>query len=211
MVVTHRDRDRVAAPGLVPHTGSAPATALPPGPSPTLRARLGAFFGVDDHWVRQGSVTRWDAVLGLMILLLSTVALELIRSGGALRDIDRPVWAQWLVVALGAAVLVGRRRWPLTVTSVAALHMVVVTITMPEVAVQLAMQALYFIAIFSGVAWARSRRDMLVVMGVVVVVMFVWITWQFAVGSGIDDVRRILELEGGESFGLVSPTAAWVL
>jgi signal transduction histidine kinase len=211
MVVTHRDGDRAVPPAHVPHGGSAPAAAPPPGPSATLSARLGAFFGVDDHWVRQGSVTRWDVLLGLMVLVFSTVALELIRSGGALRDIDRPGWAQWLAVALGAALLVGRRRWPLTVASLAALHMVVVGIAMPEVAVQIAMQVFYFVAIFSGVAWAQSRRDMLAVTGVVVVVMFVWIAWQFAVGSGIDDIRRSLELDGSETFGLVSPIAAWVL
>ena len=43
--------------------------------------------------------------------------------------------------------------------------MFVVGVTMPTVMGQLALQIVYFVAIFSGVAWARDRRGMLVVVG----------------------------------------------
>ena len=176
-----------------------------------LLERAGRFFAVDDHWERGGALDRWDAVVGAATFVFAGLTLETYRSVGALQDSDAPLWAQWLAVATGALLLVGRRRWPLVVTSVAALHMFVVGVTMPEVMGQVTMQVIYFCAIYSGVAWARSRRDAVVVAGLVVTFMFAWIAWGFALGNAIDDIRSGLEDDASRSFGFLSPVAAAVL
>jgi hypothetical protein len=90
-------------------------------------------------------------------------------------------------VSLGACSswggVAGRSPSPLA----AAVHMFVVGVTMPEVMGQFTLQVVYFIA-FSAVAWARDRRLMLAVVGSIVLVMFVWIAWQFLLGSGVQEI-----------------------
>ncbi|WP_088318025.1 sensor histidine kinase [Kineosporia sp. R_H_3] len=182
-----------------------------PAPSVALRERLTRFFALDDDWERPGALDGWDVVVGLGTLLFSAVTFELMRSAGLTESVTAPGWVQWAAVVGGAAILVWRRRRPLTVLVLAAVHMFVVGVTMPEVMGQLSMQVVYFCAIFSGVAWARSRREMLVVVTLVVTFMFAWLAWGFAFGSGVDDIVEALEEDATKQFGLVSPVAAAVL
>jgi signal transduction histidine kinase len=169
------------------------------------------FFAVEDPWQRPGRLERRDVLVGLGTWSLSTFSLELSRSLGGLDTVGQPAWLQWLAVALGAGLLVGRRRWPLTVAALAALHMFVLGLTMPVVMAQLALQIVYFVAIFSGVAWARSRRDMLIVIGAVVALMIVWLAWSFALGSALDEIRSNLDKEPPAAVGLVGGVTAAVL
>ena len=48
-------------------------------------------------------------------------------------------------------------------------------LTMPSVMGQFTLQVVYFVAIFSGVSWARDRRLMIGVVGAIVLAMFVWL------------------------------------
>ncbi|GAB3441966.1 hypothetical protein GCM10027517_18560 [Phycicoccus ginsengisoli] len=182
-------------------------TLVPPPTS--ARRSLAQFFAVEDPWERRGTVSRQDWVVGAVAVLLTTVLLELSRSAGGLDHVTAPPWVQDLVAAAGAALLVGRRRWPLVVTVLAAAHMFVLGVTMPQVMGQFAMQVVYFTAIFSGVAWARHRRDMSLVVGGVIVFMFLWLAWQFALGSGLDNIRADLGPDA-RTRGLVPPVTAYV-
>lgn len=182
-------------------------TSAPARPSPH-RQRV-AFLALDDPWERRGAVSRQDWVVGAAAVLLTTVLLELSRSAGGLDHVAAPAWVQDLAAAAGAALLVGRRRWPLVVAVLAGAHMFVLGVTMPQVMGQFAMQVVYFTAIFSGVAWARSRRDMALVVGGVIVFMFLWLAWQFALGSGIDTIRADLGPDT-RTRGLVPPVTAYV-
>lgn len=191
-----------------------PSVVAPPtsrGPWGRLGEGVAAFFCVDDPWQRGGAIRRRDLAVGLVALALSLASLELSRSAGLLRDLTTPVWLQWLAVVLAAALLVARRRWPLTVACLGALHMFVVGVTMPEVMGQFAMQILYFAILLSGVGWARSRRDMQLVMGGIVLFMAAWLSWQLALGSGIDMMRRDIGGDADERFGPLSPITAGVL
>lgn len=168
---------------------------------PSTSQRALTWFGVDDAWERpRPPIGRQDVVLAVGVEAVSLLALELVRSAGGLDHTDAPVWAQWLAVSTGAALLLGRRRWPLVVAMLAALHMFVAGVTMPQVMGQVSLQIVYFVALLSGVAYARDRRAMVVVIGTIVLFMFAWITWQFAVGSAAQDM--IDETEDGEPAGL---------
>lgn len=184
-----------------------------PDPAPARRSvgdRLSDAFGVEDPWVRpRPGVERRDVVLAAAVGLVGVVSLELARSLGAFEDVGGPVWLQVLAVLSGAALLVGRRRWPLTVALLAAAHMVVVGVAMPMVMGQLTLQVAYFIAFLSGVAWARDRRAMVAVMGVIVVVMFAWVALQFAVGNAVQEI--IDETSDLERTGLLGPVPSAVL
>ncbi|MCW2737080.1 sensor histidine kinase [Nocardioides sp.] len=155
-------------------------------PSPSQRVL--EWFGVDDAWERpRPAIGRQDVVLAASVEAISLLALELVRSSGGLEHTDGPVWAQWAAVSTGAVLLLGRRRWPLTVAILAAAHMFVAGVTMPEVMGQLSLQIVYFVALLSGVAWARDRRAMAIVVSTIVLFMFAWITWQFALGSTVQE------------------------
>ena len=155
---------------------------------PSSRQRLLDWFGVDDEWERpRPAVGRQDVVLAASVEAVGLLALELVRSTGGFEHTDAPVWAQWLAVSTGAVLLLGRRRWPLAVALLAAAHMFVAGVTMPQVMGQTSLQIVYFVALLSGVAWARDRRTMVVVVCTIVLFMFAWIGWQFAVGSAAQD------------------------
>lgn len=155
---------------------------------PSTSQRVLTWFGVDDTWERpRPPIGRQDVVLVVSVEVISLLALELVRSSGGFEHTDVPVWAQWLAVSSGALLLLGRRRWPLTVSLAAAVHMFVAGVAMPEVMGQLSLQIVYFVALLSGVAYARDRRAMVVVIGTILLVMFAWITWQFAVGSSLQE------------------------
>lgn len=168
-------------------------------------------FGVDDPWVRpRPPIERRDVVLALVVALVGLVSLELVRSFGSLDEhTSASPWIQRLAVLSGSLILLGRRRWPLIVALVMAGHMIAVGVTMPMVMSQFTLQAAYFIAFLSAVAWARDRRAMVAVAGIIVVVMFAWIALQFAVGNSLD--QQMLEDEGINPTGPISPLVSLVL
>ncbi|MGL4177009.1 MAG: histidine kinase, partial [Dermatophilaceae bacterium] len=172
--------------------------------------RVAGWFGADEDWERpRPPVGRTDVVIAVAFAAIGLFSLEMVRSVGLLEDAPFPWWVHWIATVTGAALLVGRRRWPLTVGAVAATHMVVVGVTMQVIMGQVTLQAVYFFAVMSAVAWASDRRWMTVVVAVIVLVMFVWIALQFLVGSVVQD---ILDRTGdGERPGIVAPVLASVL
>jgi signal transduction histidine kinase len=173
-----------------------------------LLERTATWLGLDDDWERpRPALGTRDVVLPLVIAAFGLFTLELVRSLAVIDD-SLPVWGQWLVVASGAGLLVWRRRWPLVVTTLASLHMFVTGVTAPDIMGQLSLQIVYFVAIFSGVAWARDRRVMAIVVSLIVASMFAWIAWQFVVGSSLDDY---LAEAGEEATGTFGPVTATVL
>jgi signal transduction histidine kinase len=87
--------------------------------------------------------------------------------------------------------------------------MVVVGVTMPMVMGQFTLQFVYFLAIFSGVAWARDRRSMALVVGLILLFMFAWLVWLFAVGSGVQQI--VDQTRAVERAGWFAPVTAGVL
>lgn len=177
-------------------------------------ARLAAWFGVDSAWERIPSdparVRRIDTIIAVVFALVGMLGIELMRSIDLLSGTRGPSWLAHVAILTAAAPLALRRSYPLTIAAFLSLHMLITGLTLPNVMGSVPLQIMYFFAIFTGVAWARDRRTMLIVIGGVVIVMGTWITWQFAVGSGIEEILdndgRPLEQQG--FFGL---TTAFVL
>lgn len=178
------------------------------------RARASRFFALDERahgeageWVRRPvpGAGRHDLVVAVVLLALSAVGLELARSSGALTT-GHPLWQEYAALVAMAAVIAVRRRWPLVCALLASAVFFVVGVTMPDIALQLSMQGLYFYALFSAMAWALDRRAALLVMGFVLLVMFGWLTWQFSVGRAVDEITA----SSHSADGPISPVAATV-
>ncbi|HEU5000355.1 MAG TPA: sensor histidine kinase [Lapillicoccus sp.] len=176
----------------------------------TWRTRVADFFALDSGWVRvpPASARRRDATVALVLFAVSAVGLEMLRSGGGLRN-DTPVWLEYLGIAAMAAPIAVRRRWPLGVAVVASIAFFAVGLRMPDIAMQLSVQGLYFFALFSAMAWARDRRVALMVMGGVLVLMFGWLAYQFLLGSAVAQINEDLG-DPARSRGTVNPIVAAV-
>ena len=172
------------------------------------RARLREFFALDSDWARvRPDVGRHDVLFALMMMGLGLVTLELLRSVGVLDEVEAPAWAQVAATLSAPVLLIWRRNRPLTVWSLAALHIFVVGLTMPILMGQLTMQLVYFSALYSAVAWSLDRRQMAIVVGLSMAALFVWIAWDIAVGSGIDTLIGA-QADAPERTGLIPPFAA---
>ena len=179
------------------------------GVTPTgLRARAAKFFGLGDDEIRVPgpASARVDVLLAVVLFLLSALGLELARSAGGTIS-AHPIWAEYLALVAMAAPIAARRRWPLSVAVATSLAFFVVGVTMPDIAIQFSVQVLYFFALFSAMAWARSRRQAVVVMGGVLLLMFGWLAWQFSIGNGIDQINAARGA-GPRPEGVFSPIAA---
>lgn len=171
------------------------------------------WFGVDADFERipadPRAAYRNDVVLGLALAATALLSTELARSIGYFDDVDHPVWVLYLLTVLGVSPLTVRRRYPLAVVAAVYAHFLVVGTTIPMITVTSVMQVVYFIALFTAVAWARDRRAMLLVVSAAVLAMFGWIVWQFAVGAGIQGIIEQMGLAESQP-GLFSPALAMV-
>lgn len=184
-----------------------------PQQTPGVTARVLDWFGVDTDWERvpadPARAYRRDVWLGALYVGVTVLGTELGRSIGYFVEWDVPAWGLYLLAAAGAAPLMWRRRFPLVVLVAAYAQFLAVGLTVPMVTQVVPLQVAYFVAMFSAVAWARDRRAMLLVVGGAVLVMFVWLAWQFAVGSGVQEVVDQMNPGGGRP-GLISPAVALV-
>ena len=157
---------------------------------------LRRYLAVDDPWERPGgSVDRSDLAITGLTAALSLVTLELMRGVGSLDEVTQPVWLQWLLTAGPALLLLGRRRWPLAVVAIGSLAYWVIGTFAGLMASLLSTQVVYFAVVYAGVAWARRRSQMVVVVGLVLLLMAGWLVWGFAVGNVLDDMLRSSDLE----------------
>ena len=172
--------------------------------------RVADFFALDSEWVRRPAAVaqRRDATVALVLFALSAIGLEMLRSGGGLRT-DIPVWQEYLGLAAMAAPIAFRRRWPLGAVVVSSLAFFVVGLRMPDIAMQLSVQGLYFFALFSAMAWARDRRVALMVIAGVLLLMFGWLAYQFLLGSAVAQINEDIA-DPTRSRGAVNPVIAAV-
>ena len=92
---------------------------------------------------------------------------------------------------------------------VSSLAFFVVGLRMPDIAMQLSVQGLYFFALFSAMAWARDRRVALMVIAGVLLLMFGWLAYQFLLGSAVAQINEDIA-DPNRSRGAVNPVIAAV-
>ncbi|GAA4117293.1 histidine kinase [Knoellia locipacati] len=180
----------------------------------SLPTAVGDFFAVDDDWERPAApIERRDWLVGIGLSVVGVLFLELSRSVTDIHAGGQPRWVQWVAIVSGAMLVVWRRQHPVLVGVLAAAHMFLVGVTMPMVMAQVALQIVYFVAIFGAVAYARHRRSALLVVAGITVFMLLWVAWQLALGDGLAEMTREVTqdagAEGGD--GWFSPTVGAVV
>ncbi|GAA1982493.1 hypothetical protein GCM10009718_19650 [Isoptericola halotolerans] len=182
-----------------------------PRPRPT--EVLAEWFGLDDDFDRlpadPRAAYRRDVWLGLGLTVLAVAGMELARSAGYLWGDPEPPWLLYTLSAAGALPLVVRRRYPLAVLATVYAHFLLVGLTVPDVVMTQVLQVVYFMTLYTAVAWARDRRAMIIVVTASLVAMFGWLFWQMAVSSGM---QQFAENEGllDDPPGLFPPLGAMV-
>ncbi len=153
-------------------------------------SRLNRLFDAEDPWIRPlpPGYLRADITLAVVMFACSTVGIEILRSMGVLEGETSPIWGQYLSMATAAALLAIRRRFPLTTGIAATLHLLILGSVMPIVMGQVSQQVLYFVAVYSCVAWARDRRALVGVAAGIAAALGVWMAWYLALGSGMQQI-----------------------
>ncbi|ANS79062.1 Putative two-component system sensor kinase [Serinicoccus hydrothermalis] len=176
--------------------------------------RVERWFGVEEAWQRPAPGPRerradlWWALIALVVIALGQ---ELTRSVGMLEDERGGPWAQYAGFLTLVAMVAVRRRYPVAVALLGGTHMIVMSVVMPMTMAQLPVQMVYFLLIFSGMAWARNRRALMLAIGVVLVQLVLLFAWSYAIGSGLDEIRRNLGESDIQQVGPIPPLVAIVL
>lgn len=142
------------------------------------------FFGVDDTFVRPTPTGAWrgDVVVAAVLMVLALTGLLGMAS---LQDWADDIDLTWGIplVLLAGVLIVFRRRFPVaTLLATTGAHFFVVGVAMPLVTVQTGMQVLYFLGLYSAMAWARNREALMLSVLVVLLVMAGWVGYDLATG-----------------------------
>lgn len=179
---------------------------------PGLTGWFREFFEPGATWERPlpAGAARRDLLLVVLYLALASAALELSRSVAAFHSLTIDGWAQHALIWLGVLPLGWRRVAPVTSCAAAVAVFLAICTVFPVLAMQWSMQVTAFAAVYSMFAWARDRRAALAVGGALLLAVFLWLAWSFALSSGIED---FLEQRGDglDRTGILSPVLALLL
>lgn len=141
------------------------------------------FFGVDDDFARpvpEGAL-RTDIGVAAALVVLSISSLLGYWTVPEVTDETHLAWSIPLMVVAGAMIAV-RRLFPVWVLLLCTgVHFVALGSLLPVAASQPAMQVLYFLGLYSAMAWARNREALMLATIVVLLAMTAWVSLAFSV------------------------------
>lgn len=150
------------------------------------------FFGVDDDFIRPvpHGALRADIGIAAILMGLSIAGLLGYWSIPDFREEVNLAWSIPLMLLAGAMIAV-RRLFPVGVLLLCTgVHFVAVGSLLPITAVQPGMQVLYFLGLYSAMAWARNREALMLATITVLLAMTVWVSLAFSVFGAL----RVAEL-----------------
>lgn len=141
------------------------------------------FFGVDDDFVRevpQGAL-RVDVGIALVLTVLSISSL---LGYWSLPDLTNETQLGWSIplIVLAGIMIAARRLFPVWVLLLCTgVHFVAVGSLLPLASAQSGMQVLYFLGLYSAMAWARNREALMLATIVVLLAMTAWVALAYSV------------------------------
>lgn len=139
---------------------------------------IARFFGIDDPFVRQAPPRPWrtDWIIGAFLTLISLATVMYARDLSPETAEYLPLGPSVGVIVLAGALISLRRQFPLAILLlVSGAHFIVVGVTLPMVASSAGMQVLYFLGIYTAMAYARNRQSLALTIGAVLLAMVVWL------------------------------------
>lgn len=136
------------------------------------------FFGLDEAYVRPVPAQPWrrDWFFALILCVVSVSSIMWIRDATPELRAQTPLPQSMLAILAAGALIALRRRFPIAVLLLASgVHFIVVGTTLPLVATVGGMQVLYFLGIYTAMAYARRRDTLMLVMIAVLVAMLAWL------------------------------------
>lgn len=175
-----------------------------------VRGRVVAFFEPDATWQRPlpPGAARRDLQLVVLYLALASLGLELTRSVDAL-PLTMPTLAQHALIWSAVAPLAVRRTYPVIAGLTGVVTFLAICMLSSILSIQWSLQAAAFACVFSLFAWASDRRAALIAGGAVIVMVFLWVGWSFALGSAIDEFAAARD--GKANTGIIGPVLAYLL
>lgn len=136
-----------------------------------------SFFGLEDPYVRPVPTNPWPAD-ALVAAVLTVVSLSTMLY---YRELPRgpefvPLWPSVASVLSAGVLIAARRRFPISVLLVCSgLHFIAFGAAIPIVAALASMQVLYFLGIYTAMAYARRRDTLMLAVLAVLAAMMVWL------------------------------------
>lgn len=141
------------------------------------------FFGVDEDFVRpvpRGAL-RTDIGVALVLTVLSISSLLGYWSIPEFAEDAHLAWSIPLMVLAGAMIAV-RRLFPVWVLLLCTgVHFVTVGSLFPLASSQPGMQVLYFLGLYSAMAWARNREALMLATVAVLLAMTAWVALAYSI------------------------------
>lgn len=152
-----------------------------------------AFFGLDDDFVRPVPSGPWlgDALIALVLAAVSVASLMVYTEIPETAEYVTPLWPNLLAIATACALIAVRRRFPIAVLLLASgAHFIIAGVNLPLVTVLAGMQVLYFLGIYTAMAYARRRDTLMLAMIAVLASMLVWLVVSDAHARAVVEVPR---------------------
>ena len=143
-----------------------------------IAQRVSDFFGTDDDYVRARPDRPWrtDWVIALVLSVISMSIVMYLRDVNA--DVHEFLPIGWSLVAITTAglLITFRRAFPIGVLLLASgAHFIIFGIAFPAVVSTASMQILYFLGIYTAMAYARRRHTLMLSIIAVLFAMVVWL------------------------------------
>lgn len=143
-----------------------------------IAERVADFFGVNDDYVRPATDRPWrtDWIVAALLTGISVSLLMFMRDmNDELRD-SLPLVPSFVAVGTAGLLITFRRQYPVGVLLLASgAHFIVVGVSLPLVVTMASMQVLYFLGIYTAMAYARRRQSLMLAMTAVLFAMLVWL------------------------------------
>lgn len=143
------------------------------------------FFGIDDEFTRPvpPGALRTDIGVALVLMVLAISGVLGYWSLPEYRDEVQLAWTIPLILLAGVMISL-RRRFPVWVLLLCTgLHFIIVGSLLPIASAQPGMQVLYFLGLYSAMAWARNREALMITTIAVLLAMTAWVAINFSING----------------------------
>ena len=140
--------------------------------------RVAEFFGLDDDYVRPAADRPWrtDGIVAALLTGISASLLMFMRDMNDELRHSLPLVPSFVAIGSAGVLITFRRRYPVGILLLASgAHFIVVGVTLPLVVTMTSMQVLYFLGIYTAMAYARRRQSLMLAMAAVLFAMLVWL------------------------------------